>query len=94
MTDKLEEHDDIIEIFAEYRKGFYSLKNAIRQLGKMGFEENVAYAMLKSMKREPVTNIRGYARTPERMKKAHDKWRLEVRGCDPLAGDIEPKNKQ
>lgn len=93
MTDKLEEHDDIIEIFAEYKKGFYSKQNAIRQLGKLGFETGVAEAMLSAMKKNNVVDIRGYVRTPERLKKGHDKWVQSIKGCTTTPSNVREDNK-
>jgi len=93
MTDKLEDHDDIIEIFAEYKKGFYSKQNAIRQLNKLGFEPGIAEAMLSAMKKNNVIDIRGYDKRPKYLKDAHDKWIQSIKGCSGRPSKVEEDNK-
>ncbi len=93
MTDNTYDHDEVIEIFVEYKMGFYSKRNAINLLGKYGFEPNVAEAMLGPMKKHNVVDIRGYVKTPERLKKGHDKWLAEKRGCTKDTGGVETDNK-
>jgi hypothetical protein len=60
MTDKLEQHDDIIEVFTDYRSGLRTLKTATAEMVKMGFTVDVAQAMLKAMKKENILDIRGW----------------------------------
>lgn len=93
MDDRLEEHDDIIEIIVEYKKGFYSKQNAIRQLGKLGFEPGISEAMLSAMKKDNVVDIRGYVKTPERLKRGHDAWIKKIKGCSQGPTDVETDNK-
>jgi hypothetical protein len=64
MTDKLEQHDDIIEVFTDYRSGLRTLKTATAEMVKMGFTVDVAQAMLKAMKKENILDIRGYRSSP------------------------------
>ena len=93
MSDESDEHDEVIEIFAEYKKGFYSKQNAIRQLGKYGFEPNIAEVMLKHMVRDKVGAIRGYVRTPPHLKRGHDKWVATKNGCSNDARNVDTDNK-
>lgn len=93
MTDKLEDHDDIIELFADYRKGFYSKENAIRQMVKRGFEPHLAEAMLNAMRKNNVIDIRGYDKRPKYLKDAHDKWRGAIRSCSNKPSGVEEDNK-
>ena len=51
MTDKLEKHDDVIEVFTDYKTGMRTLATATAEMKKLGFEEGVARALLKAMKR-------------------------------------------
>lgn len=93
MTDKLEEHDDIIEIFTDYKSGFYSKQNAIRQLKKLGFEEGVAEAMLAAMKKNNIVEIRGYDKRPPHLKEAHDRWIKRIKGCSTSPSSVREDNK-
>ena len=93
MTDKLEEHDDIIEIFTDYKSGFYSKQNAIRQLGKLGFEPGVAEAMLSAMKKNNIVEIRGYDKRPPYLKEAHDRWIKRIKGCTTTPSSVREDNK-
>jgi hypothetical protein len=93
MDDRLEEHDDIIEIIVDYKMGFYSKRNAIRQLGKLGFEPGISEAMLSAMKKDNVVDIRGYVKTPERLKRGHDAWVKKIKGCGQRPTEVETDNK-
>jgi hypothetical protein len=64
MTDRLEKHDDVIEVFTDYKTGMRTLATATAEMKKLGFEEGVARALLKEMKRDTVINIRGYSKEP------------------------------
>ena len=93
MSDDKTEHDEIIELFVDYRMGFYSKRNAINLLGKYGFEPPVAEAMLKGLKQQNVGDIRGYVKTPARLKAGHDKWVKKIKGCTTGTGSVETGNK-
>jgi len=36
MTDKLEDHDDIIEVFVDYKKGLRTMKTATAEMVRLG----------------------------------------------------------
>jgi hypothetical protein len=38
MTDKLEKHDDVIEVFTDYKTGMRTLATATAEMKKLGFE--------------------------------------------------------
>ena len=85
MVEKLENHDEVIEVFTDYKTGMRTLATATAAMKKLGFEEGVARALLKSMKRENVVDIRGYSKQPEHLRK---------RGaCGKAASGVETDNK-
>lgn len=90
MTDKLEEHDDIIEVFIDYKKGLRTLKTATAEMVKMGFEEGVARAMLTAMRKHNVTDIRNGSNRPPHLTEALEKYH---QGCRESAGKVETDNK-
>ena len=93
MTDKLEEHDDIIEVFTDYRYGLRTLKTATAEMVRMGFTVDVAQAMLKAMKKENIVDIRGYSKQPPHLLKA-TRVRMEKRlGCRQPPSGVETDNK-
>jgi len=92
MTDKLENHDDVIEVFADYKTGMRTLETATAELKKLGFEAGVARAMLKSMKRENVIDIRGYSKEPKRLAEGRRRWK-ERGACGKAASGVETDNK-
>ena len=93
MTDKLEEHDDIIEVFTDYRSGLRTLKTATAELVKMGFTVDVAQAMLKAMKKENIIDIRGYSKQPPHLLKASRILREKRLGCMQPPSGVETDNK-
>lgn len=85
MVEKLENHDEVIEVFTDYKTGMRTLATATAAMKKLGFEEGVARALLKSMKRENVIDIRGYSKQPAHLRK---------RGaCGKAASGVETDNK-
>ena len=59
-----------IEIMAEYRRELWHLGNASKELADVtGLDEEIAGLLLKDMKRHNVTQIRGYSKEPERLRK-------------------------
>lgn len=92
MTDKLENHDDVIEVFTDYKTGMRTLATATAVLKKMGFQEGVAQAMLKAMKRENVIDIRGYSKEPKHLAEGRKRWK-ERGACGKAASDVETDNK-
>tara|TARA_R110000823_G_scaffold170274_2_gene302786 strand:- start:791 stop:1045 length:255 start_codon:yes stop_codon:yes gene_type:complete len=69
-ADKIE-HDAAIETMVEYKRGLRNLDTGSKLLSlQTGLDEDIAAMMLKSMKRNNVTQIRGYSKEPERMRKA------------------------
>jgi hypothetical protein len=68
---KSETHDEMIESICDYQKGWTNLANATKELGELaGLAPDVAASLLKSMKSNSVTNIRGYSKEPERLRKS------------------------
>ena len=91
MTDKLEKHDDVIEVFTDYKTGMRTLATATAEMKKLGFEEGVARALLKAMKRDNVIDIRGYSKQPPNLVKATE---VRKRGaCGKAASGVETDNK-
>lgn len=93
MTDKLKEHDDIIEVFTDYRSGLRTLKTATAEMVKMGFTVDVAQAMLKAMKKENILDIRGYSKQPPNLLKASQVLREKRLGCRQSPSRVEIDNK-
>jgi|TARA_R110000824_G_scaffold53604_2_gene148297 hypothetical protein len=61
----------MIESICDYKKGWTNLSNATKELGELaGLTPDVAAALLKNMKRDNVTNIRGYSKEPTRLAKS------------------------
>ena len=92
MTDKLEKHDDVIEVFTDYKTGMRTLATATAEMKKLGFEEGVARALLKEMKRDTVINIRGYSKEPPRLAEGRRLWK-ERGACGKAASNVETDNK-
>lgn len=92
MEDRLEDHDEVIEIIVDFKKGFYSKQNAIRQLVKRGFEPGIAEVMLMSMKKDNVVDIRGYSKQPPHLLKGAETLRRQS-ACRKAAVKVETDNK-
>ena len=70
---KSETHDQIIETMVDYKKGLRTLETGAKVLAEQtGLEDDVAKALLKGMHKSytNVTNIRGYSKEPERLRKS------------------------
>ena len=68
---KFETHDEIIEALCDYRKGWTNIESASKELQELaGFDPNIAKVFLKEMKRNNVTQIRGYSKEPKQTLKA------------------------
>ena len=68
---KSKTHDEMIEAICDYKKGWTNLANATKELGELaGLTPDVAASLLKNMKRDNVTNIRGYSKEPTRLAKS------------------------
>ena len=60
---KAKSHDEIIEAVCDYKKGWTNLTSASKELGELaGFSPDIAACFLKNMKRNNVTQIRGYSK--------------------------------
>tara|TARA_R110000782_G_scaffold44122_1_gene98960 strand:- start:1723 stop:1965 length:243 start_codon:yes stop_codon:yes gene_type:complete len=60
---KFETHDEVIEAICDYKKGWTNLASAKKNLGELaGLSPDIAAALLKGMKRNNVTQIRGYSK--------------------------------
>tara|TARA_R110000822_G_scaffold6301_2_gene26761 strand:+ start:233 stop:478 length:246 start_codon:yes stop_codon:yes gene_type:complete len=67
---KSETHDKLIESVVDYKKGWTSLESAANELSEAaGLTPGIAAVFLKNMKRNNVTQIRGYEKTPEHIVK-------------------------
>tara|TARA_R100001086_G_scaffold175094_1_gene96346 strand:- start:2666 stop:2923 length:258 start_codon:yes stop_codon:yes gene_type:complete len=65
--------EELIEITSEYKRGLWNLNNACKEIERVsGLEKNVCQAWLKGMKRYNVTQIRGYSKEPERLRKGKE----------------------
>ena len=93
MTDKLEKHDDVIEVFTDYKKGLRTLATATAVMKKLGFEEGVARALLKAMRRENVIDIRGYSKQPEHLRRGTETLMRKRGACGKAASNVETDNK-
>ena len=62
--------DALIEAVCDYKKGWTNLKSASNQVSDLSWlTPEIAGAFLKHMKRNNVTQIRGYSKEPERLLK-------------------------
>jgi len=93
MTDRLEKHDDVIEVFTDYKKGLRTLATATAVMKKLGFEEGVARALLKAMRRENVIGIRGYSKQPEHLRRGTETLMRKRGACGKAASNVETDNK-
>jgi len=65
--------EKFIEAVCDYKKGWTNLENATTEVSKhTDLDRSVAAALLKSMKRNNVTQIRGYSKEPERLLKGKE----------------------
>ena len=56
-------HDEIIETVVDYKRGLRNLKTGSEELARLsGLTPDIAACFLKSMKRNNVTQIRGYSK--------------------------------
>jgi len=75
---KSETHDKLIESVVDYKKGWTSLESAAKELSEAaGLTPGIAAVFLKNMKRNNVTQIRGYEKTPEHIVKGRKGKRNE-----------------
>ncbi len=64
------EHDAAIETMVDYKRGLRNLDTGSKILSQQtGLDEDISAMILKSMKRNNVTQIRGYSKEPERLRK-------------------------
>tara|TARA_R110002167_G_scaffold7894_1_gene36911 strand:- start:117 stop:371 length:255 start_codon:yes stop_codon:yes gene_type:complete len=64
------EHDAAIETMVDYKRGLRNLDTGSKILSEQtGLDEDISAMILKSMKRNNVTQIRGYSKEPERLRK-------------------------
>ena len=62
--------EKLIEAVCDYKKGWTNLKNASAAITEVtGLSPEIAQTFLKYMKRDNVTQIRGYSKEPERLLK-------------------------
>jgi hypothetical protein len=60
---KSETHDEMIEAVCDYKKGWTNLNNATNELCDLtGLDPDIAGSFLTLMKRNNVTQIRGYTK--------------------------------
>jgi hypothetical protein len=71
MTDK--DREAAVEIMVDYRRGLRNLKTAALALHqKTGILPEFGEIILQNMKRDNVTQIRGYSKEPEQMRKGKE----------------------
>ena len=71
MTD--EDREAAVEIMVDYRRGLRNLKTAALALyQKTGILPEFGEIILQNMKRDNVTQIRGYSKEPEQMRKGKE----------------------
>tara|TARA_R100000742_G_C4273188_1_gene92675 strand:+ start:1329 stop:1574 length:246 start_codon:yes stop_codon:yes gene_type:complete len=67
---KFKTQEQFIEAVCDYKKGWTNLKNASTAISQIsGLSPEIAETFLKYMKRDNVTQIRGYSKEPERLLK-------------------------
>ena len=67
---KSKTQEQFIEAVCDYKKGWTNLKNASVAVSEIsGLTPEIAQTFLKYMKRNNVTQIRGYSKEPERLLK-------------------------
>jgi|TARA_R110000868_G_scaffold99696_3_gene274355 hypothetical protein len=60
----------MIEAICDYKKGWTNLATATRELEELtGLTPDIASSLLSNMKRNNVTQIRGYSKEPSRLAK-------------------------
>ncbi len=65
--------EELIEAVCDYKKGWTNLENATKEISNLsGLDTSIATAFLKAMKRNNVTQIRGYSKGPERLLKGKE----------------------
>ena len=61
-------HNEMIEAVCDYKKGWTNLDSATKELSEIsGLSPDIAASFLKNMKRNNVTQIRGYSKEPSRL---------------------------
>ena len=61
----------MIEAICDYKKGWTNLASATKELeGLTGLSPDIAASLLTNMKRNNVTQIRGYSKEPSRLAQA------------------------
>jgi|TARA_R110000796_G_scaffold49866_2_gene118471 hypothetical protein len=64
-------HDAAIETMVDYKRGLRNLDTGSKILSlQTGLDEDISALILKSMKRDNVTQIRGYSKEPDRLRKS------------------------
>ena len=67
---KSKTQEQLIEAVCDYKKGWTNLKNASAAITEIsGLSPEISETFLKYMKRNNVTQIRGYSKEPERLLK-------------------------
>ena len=67
---KSKTQEQFIEAVCDYKKGWTNLKNASAAITEIsGLSPEISETFLKLMKRNNVTQIRGYSKEPERLLK-------------------------
>jgi len=74
-------HDELIEAVVDYRRGLRNIKTGAAEVARLsGLTPDVAAALLKSMKQDTVTAIRGYSKEPERMRLGKERAKQRKKG--------------
>ena len=65
------QHRQAIEDMVDYKRGLRSLKTGTKALSEStGLSPDIAEALLKSMNKDNVTQIRGYSKEPEHLRQS------------------------
>ena len=67
-TEEMTYDPELVELMIEYKKGWANLENTVRDMRKMtGLTPEVCKALLQSIKRHNVVEIRGYSKEPKEL---------------------------
>tara|TARA_Y100001937_G_C7104572_1_gene324287 strand:+ start:1311 stop:1553 length:243 start_codon:yes stop_codon:yes gene_type:complete len=69
---KSKAHEELIEAVVDYKRGLRNLKTGSDEISRIsGLTPDIVACFLKAMKRDNVTQIRGYSKEPEHLRKAN-----------------------
>ena len=78
---KSKTHEELIEAVVDYKRGLRNLKTGSDEISRIsGLQPEIVACFLKAMKRDNVTQIRGYSKEPEHLLKAKKRKTPPERG--------------